>query len=101
MKRLLIATALVLGGCATGATQTKTVEVKVPVSVQPIKPEQVPPVPAPLGPRPQNPSAVADTLLAKVCEFVGYALKSDPLLRLSAGAQPNVLPKYPECGEKP
>jgi hypothetical protein len=39
-------------------------------------------------------------LLAKVCQFVGYALKADPLLRLSAGEQPKILPKYPECGER-
>jgi hypothetical protein len=67
------------------AVQTRTVEVKVPVAVQPIKPAQVPAVPAPLGPRPQSLSAAADLLLAKHCEFVAYALKADPLLRLSAG----------------
>jgi hypothetical protein len=44
----------------------------------------VPPYPAPLGPRPQSLSAAADLLLAKHCEFVAYALKADPLLRLSA-----------------
>jgi PBP1b-binding outer membrane lipoprotein LpoB len=61
MKRLLIAAALVLSGCATGATRkSQTVEVKVPVAVQPIKPEQVPAVPAPLGPRPQSLSAAAE-----------------------------------------
>jgi hypothetical protein len=99
MKRLLIATALVLSGCATEATRTQTVEVKVPVAVQPIKPDQVPAVPAPLGPRPQSLSAAADQLLAKHCEFVGYALKADPLLRLAAGLPPLELPKFPECGE--
>lgn len=86
-----------LAACATPATRTQTVEVKVPVAVQPITAAQVPTPPAPLGPRPQNLSAAADTLLAKVCEFVGYAIKADPLLRLSAGQQQGALPKYPEC----
>lgn len=99
MKRLLFATALVLSGCATPATRTQTVEVKVPVAVQPIKPDQVPTVPAPLGPRPQSLSAAADLLLAKHCEFVAYALKADPLLRLSAGMQQQALAKFPECGD--
>lgn len=92
-----VAIAGLLSGCATEATRTQTVEVKVPVAVQPIKPEQVPIPPSPLGPRPQNLSAAADTLLAKVCEFVGYAIKADPLLRLSAGQQQGALQKYPEC----
>jgi hypothetical protein len=97
MKRLLIITALVLSGCATDATKTETVEVKVPVAVQPITPAQVPAVPAPLGPRPSSLSAAADLLLAKHCEFVAYALKADPLLRLSAKMQMQALPKFPEC----
>jgi hypothetical protein len=69
----------------------------VPVAVQPIKPAQVPAVPAPLGPRPQSLSAAADVLLAKHCEFVAYALKADPLLRLSAKMGMQALPKFPEC----
>lgn len=100
MKRLLIATALVLGGCATNAEQTRTVEVKIPVAVQPITAAQVPSVPAPLPARAPTLSGMADQLKAKVCEFVTYALKADPLLRLSAKMPPAILPKYPEC-EKP
>jgi hypothetical protein len=88
---------MALAACATPATRTETVEVKVPVAVQPIKPEQVPAVPAPLGPRPQSLSAAADVLLAKHCEFVAYALKADPLLRLSAKMGMQALPKFPEC----
>lgn len=94
---LIAITCVTLTACATPATRTQTVEVKVPVAVQPITAAQVPTPPAPLGPRPQNLSAAADTLLAKVCEFVGYAIKADPLLRLSAGAPPRDLPKFPEC----
>lgn len=97
MKRLLITTALVLSGCATGATRIQTVEVKVPVAVQPIKPAQVPPVPAPLGPRPQSLSAAADVLLADHCKWVAYGLLTDPLLRVSAGMPQLPLPRYPEC----
>lgn len=97
MKRLLYTMALVISGCATNATRTETVEVKVPVAVQPIKPAQVPSPPAPLGPRPQSLSAAADALLAKVCELEAYALKADPLLRLSAGMPQSALPKFPEC----
>src|SRR4051812_45191497 len=97
MKRLLIATALVLSGCATGATRTQTVEVKVPVAVQPIKPAQVPAVPVPLGPRPRTLSPAADLLLADHCKWVAYGLLTDPLLRVSAGEPPQPLPLYPEC----
>lgn len=86
-----------LAACQTPATRTETVEVKVPVVVQPIKPADVPHVPAPLGPRPQSLSAAADLLLAKHCEFVAYALKADPLLRLSAGMPQQALAKFPEC----
>jgi hypothetical protein len=100
MKLIIILLPLALAACQTPAVRTQTVEVKVPVAVQPIKAEQVPAVPSPLGPRPSSPSAAADMLLAKVCQFVGYALKADPLLRLSAGEQPKMLPKYPECGER-
>ena len=72
-------------------------EVVKPVAVQPIKPEQVPTPPAPLGPRPDSLSAAADMLLAKVCEFVAYTLRADPLLKVSAGQRPADAQRYPEC----
>ena len=96
MKRIFIL-ALLLGGCATGAVKTETVEVKVPVAVQPIRPVQVPPLPNPLPPRPSSLSAAADTLLSKVCEWVAYGLKSHPLLEVSAGEKVTEAPKFPEC----
>lgn len=98
---ILIGLALTLSACA-GAPQTRveTVEVKIPVAIQPIKPEQVPAVPAPLGKRPPTVQQAADAALAKVCEFVGYALKADPLLRLSAGEKPLELALYPECQKR-
>lgn len=89
--------AALLTACATPATRTETMEVKVPVAVHPIKPADIPAVPAPLGPRPQSLSEATDLLLAKHCEFVAYALLTDPLLRVSAGVPPQPLPKYPEC----
>jgi hypothetical protein len=89
--------ALALAACQTPAVQTRTVEVKVPVAVQPIKPAQVPAVPAPLAKRPASLSAAADLLLAKVCELEAYALKADPLLRLSAGMPQQPLARFPEC----
>lgn len=93
----LVLIVLLLTGCSTPAVKTETVEVKVPVAVQPIRAEQVPAVPRPLGPRPPSLSAAADVLLGKWCEAVGYMLRADPLLRLSAGQQPAPLPKFPEC----
>lgn len=88
---------IILTACATPATRTETVTVKVPIAIQPIKPAQVPTPPAPLGPRPNSLSAAADTLLAKVCQLESYVLRADPLLRVSAGLPPAALPKYPEC----
>jgi hypothetical protein len=100
MKRsdyLILSSAALLAACQTPATRTQTVEVKVPVATHPITAAQVPAVPAPLGQRPSSLSAAADILLAKHCEFVAYALKADPLLRLSAGMQQQALAKFPEC----
>jgi hypothetical protein len=97
INKLICLSCCVLAGCSTPATRTETVEVKIPVAVQPIKPAQVPAVPAPLGPRPQSLSAAADALLAKHCEFVAYALRADPLLRVSAGMAQQPLPQFPEC----
>lgn len=93
----LIAAVGVMSSCATPAVKDRVVEVDKPVAVQPIKPADVPAVPAPLGPRPQSLSAAADLLLSKVCELESYALKADPLLRLSAGMQQQALARFPEC----
>lgn len=89
--------ALCLAACQTPAVKDRVVEVDKPVAVQPITAAQVPTVPAPLGPRPQSLSAAADTLLAKVCELEAYALRADPLLRLSAGLPQQQLPPFKEC----
>lgn len=96
MKRTLIL-ALMLAGCSTPPVRDRVVEVVKPVAVQPIKPEQVPAMPAPLPPRPGSLSAAADVLLAKVCQWVAYGLRADPLLRVSAGDRPSAAATYPEC----
>ena len=90
-----------LSACSTPVVKDRIVEVDKPVAVQPITAAQVPAVPKPLGPRPQSLSAAADTLLAKVCELEAYALRADPLLRVSAGMQQTPLPAFPECEPKP
>lgn len=88
---------LLLAGCATPATKTETVEVKVPVAIQPITPAQVPKAPAPLPKRPNSLSATADLLLSDHCAWVAFGLKAMPLLLVSAGLPITPLPKYPEC----
>jgi hypothetical protein len=97
MKALLTVACLLLTGCASGAVRDRIVEVSKPVAVHPITAAQVPTVPAPLGPRPSSLSAAADLLLSKHCEWVAYALRADPLLRLSAGEAQKAPQAYPEC----
>lgn len=99
---ILCALAATATSCSTppAVTKVQTVEVKVPVAVQPIRSDQVPVLPAPLPKRPDSPSAALDVALAKICEFVGYAVQADPLLRISAGEKPAPPPAYPECEGK-
>jgi hypothetical protein len=99
MNRAIIILAFAqLTACAsTPAVKDRIVVEKVPVAVQPITPAQIPAVPAPLGKRPASLSAAADLLLSKVCELEAYALKADPLLRLSAGSPQQALARFPEC----
>jgi hypothetical protein len=86
-----------LASCATPATRTQTVEVKVPIATHAVNPADVPALPAPLPKRPADARQALDLALAQVCRFVGYALKADPLLRVSAGLPPQEAPRYPEC----
>lgn len=98
MKRAaIIILAFAQVSCAGPAIKDRTVEVKVPVAVQPITPAQVPVLPKPLPPRPTSLSAAADLLLGKVCEWVAYGLRADPLLKVSAGQSPIAAAGYPEC----
>ena len=97
MKNALVLAVLLLSACRTPPVEVRTVEVKVPVAVQPIDKDDVPPLPKGLPPRPKSLSAAADVLLAKVCEWVAYGLRADPLLAVSSGQVPNQPPGYPEC----
>jgi hypothetical protein len=87
----------VTANCTTPATKTETVEVRVPVAVQPIKPADVPALPAPLPKRPADVRQALDVALAKVCQWVAFGLRAQPLLRLSAGLPPVDAQSYPEC----
>lgn len=99
MKRAMILVAgAALAACAgKPPVEVRIQRVEVPVAVQPIAPAQVPAMPKPLPKRPASVSAALDLALAKVCEFVGYALRADPLLRVSAGMAQAEPAKYPEC----
>lgn len=95
---LNLVAALTLAGCETPTVvRDKIVEVQVPVAVQPITPAQVPAPPKPLPPRPASLSAAADALLSKVCEWVAYGVRADPLLKVSSGQAPNGMASFPEC----
>ena len=88
---------VMLAACSTPAIKDRIVTVSIPIATHPIKPADVPPVPAPLGPRPQSLSAAADVLLSKVCEWVAFGIRVQPLLRVSAGEKQAELPRFPEC----
>lgn len=97
-RRAIVGLALLLAACQTPTVvKDHIVEVDKPVATQPIKPADIPAVPAPLPPRPKDLSAAADVLLAKVCEWVAFGIKADPLLRVSAGVKQEALARYPEC----
>lgn len=101
MKRLLIFAALALAACSTPPAVKETVVVDRPVSVleKPFTAAEIPAVPAPLGKRPADLGQAADQLLAKVCEFVSYAERANPLLRLGAGLPTGPALAFPECSE--
>jgi hypothetical protein len=97
MKRTVtLLVVFALAGCET-TVKERVVEVKVPVAVQPIHPDQLPAPVAPLGPRPSSLSAATDILMSHWCAAVGYMIKADPLLRISAGMKQEALQQYPEC----
>lgn len=89
----------VLSSCATPAVKERVVTVNVPVAVQPIKPADVPVLPAPLPKRPADARQALDLALSKVCEWVAFGLRAQPLLQVSSGQAQQAVPAYPECGE--
>lgn len=92
--------ALLLTACQTPPVRDRVVTVSVPIAVQPIKPADVPKLPAPLPKRPADARPALDLALAGYCEMVAYALRADPLLRVSAGLPPREVPRFPECEKK-
>lgn len=100
-RKLFVATlSLQILACASPPIKDRVVEVSVPIATHPVAVADVPVVPAPLPKRPANVSAALDVALAGYCQMVAYALKADPLIRLSAGLPPKELPRFPECGER-
>lgn len=97
MKRAAVLALALLASCNTPPIKERVVEVSKPVAIRPITAAQVPVMPKPLPPRPSSLSAAADLLLGKVCEWVAYGLRADPLLKTSAGQQPVASGEYPEC----
>ena len=101
MKKLTFMSIAALTACSQPTVvKDRVVEVVKPVAIRPIKPADVPAVPAPLPPRPKDLSAAADVLLAAYCDFVAYAIRADPLLRVSSGMPQEPLPLYLECERK-
>lgn len=84
-----LAAILPLAACASGAGEKviETHEVAVTHVEQAVAADQVRKLqpPAPLGARPADAEAAADTLAAKLCEWVGFARKEDALLQHAAG----------------
>lgn len=83
----LAAACLAVAACATGSAEREiqTHEVVVTRTEKAVKPEQVPTPPRPIGARPADASSALDALAAKLCEYVGYADRADPLLQNAAG----------------
>lgn len=98
-KSLLVSliAAAALTACQTPPVRDRVVTVSVPIATTPIKPADVPKMPAPLPKRPANVSSALDLALGKVCEWVAFGLRADPLLRVSSGQPPLEPPKFPEC----
>lgn len=91
MKKLILAccasACLALAACASGSTEKEiqTHEVVVTRTEKAVTPAQVPTPPRPIAARPADASSALDTLAAKLCEYVGYADRADPLLQNAAG----------------
>lgn len=94
---LLASGAMAMTGCSTGPNRTEVVEVSKPVAVRPITIAQIPALPDRLPSRPPNVSSALDVAMAKICEWVAYGLRADPLLRVSAGGVQRAVQAYPEC----
>lgn len=89
MTRLALSAVLILTACATRPpiVRVDTREVVVTRIEKALTEQQVRDTvpPAPMGRRPEALSAALDLALAKLCEYVAYAERADPMLQHSAG----------------
>lgn len=102
---LILFGALALSACATPAPihDIRTQEVAVTHVERAVTEQQVREIapPAPMGPRPSALSAALDLAVAKLCEYVGYAGRADPLLQHAAGLTPVQRVVEPICQRSP
>lgn len=84
-------------------TRTETVEVPVTHIERAVKAEDVAALqpPPPLGPRPASAAAAADTLAAKLCEYVWFAAPLDLMVQHAAGLTPKPRVAEPLCDAAP
>lgn len=106
MKTILsLFAAMALTACATRAPvhEIRTQEVAVTHVERPVTEQQVREIapPAPMGPRPSTLRAALDLAVAKLCEYVGYADRADPLLQHAAGLTPVQRVVEPICQHSP
>jgi hypothetical protein len=99
MRRLILACAIAaLAGCATAPVkEIATRDVVVTRTEKSVKAADVPTPPAAMPARPGNISAALDLALAKLCEYVGYTEKADPLLQNAAGVSLGDRVREPIC----
>lgn len=96
---------LLAGTACTPRTITRTETVEVPVThiERAVKAEDVAALqpPSPLGPRPSSAAAAADTLAAKLCEYVRFAAPLDLMVQHAAGLTPKSRVAEPLCDATP
>lgn len=100
MKRAALFTTLVLAACTPRViTRVETVEVPVTHIERAVKAEDVLALqpPPPLGARPATAAAAADTLAAKLCEYVRFAAPLDLMVQHAAGLTPKPRVAEPLC----
>lgn len=104
MKRIAVAAALALAACTPRViTRTEAVEVPVTHIERAVSAEEVLALqpPPPLGPRPASATAAADTLAAKLCEYVRFAAPLDLMVQHAAGLTPKPRVAEPLCDAAP
>lgn len=91
---------LVITACTPRViTRAETVDVPVTHIERAVEAEDVValPPPRPLGPRPASAAAAADTLAAKLCEYVRFAAPLDLMVQHAAGLTPKPRVAEPLC----